>query len=256
MTRKRFTSKPSRPAKTYDVGHGKPPAHSKFKSGKSGNPKGRPKGAKNKPSRDAIAEIIEEEGSRMIEVKERGELKRMPTARAIARSINMNALSGKIGAQRLAMELAMNVENKRNAENEAMLLEALDYVNWCRSDMQMRIAHGLPTAEYSPHPENFHFDFENRTVSLHELTQDQADYLQALLDLKAFYEAQLSEVLNYSLYEPDDIENYIEDIRSVVVLLKKVCASLDMPWAEHAKPVDLAKAKMLKDKVLGKKSSC
>ena len=29
----------------YDVGYGKPPEHTRFKSGQSGNPKGRPKGA-------------------------------------------------------------------------------------------------------------------------------------------------------------------------------------------------------------------
>src|SRR5262245_11040533 len=31
----------------YDVGYGKPPVQSRFKRGQSGNPKGRPKGARN-----------------------------------------------------------------------------------------------------------------------------------------------------------------------------------------------------------------
>jgi len=33
--------------KNYTVGHGKPPEASRFKPGQSGNPKGRPRGAKN-----------------------------------------------------------------------------------------------------------------------------------------------------------------------------------------------------------------
>ena len=32
----------------YTVGHGKPPLGSRFRSGQSGNPKGRPKGSKKK----------------------------------------------------------------------------------------------------------------------------------------------------------------------------------------------------------------
>jgi hypothetical protein len=39
----------------YQVGYGKPPKHTQFKPGKSGNPQGRPKGTKNLKT-DLIAE--------------------------------------------------------------------------------------------------------------------------------------------------------------------------------------------------------
>jgi hypothetical protein len=42
----------------YTVGYRKPPAHSRFKPGKSGNPKGRPKGRKNNAT--LVAEILSE----------------------------------------------------------------------------------------------------------------------------------------------------------------------------------------------------
>ena len=48
--RKRFKMQKKKLAAVgvYDVGYGKPPEATQFEKGKSGNPKGRPKGSKNK----------------------------------------------------------------------------------------------------------------------------------------------------------------------------------------------------------------
>jgi hypothetical protein len=48
----------------YEVGYGKPPKETKFAQGKSGNPKGRPKGSKN------IATLFMEIGRQPIRVTE------------------------------------------------------------------------------------------------------------------------------------------------------------------------------------------
>ena len=40
-------SKPPKSPRHYEVGYGRPPQAAQFKPGQSGNPKGRPKGAKN-----------------------------------------------------------------------------------------------------------------------------------------------------------------------------------------------------------------
>jgi len=38
---------PTRTKDNYEIGYGKPPRHAGFKKGQSGNPRGRPPGAKN-----------------------------------------------------------------------------------------------------------------------------------------------------------------------------------------------------------------
>lgn len=55
--------------KNYEVGYGRPPKHSRFKPGQSGNPSGRPKGAKN------VDTVLREMLSKKITVTENGRRK-------------------------------------------------------------------------------------------------------------------------------------------------------------------------------------
>ena len=59
---------PHEKKRDYEVGYGKPPQHTRFPSGQSGNPRGRPSGAKNLKTllKDALDEpvIVTENGGR------------------------------------------------------------------------------------------------------------------------------------------------------------------------------------------------
>lgn len=68
----------TRSPKTYEVGYGRPPEAGQFKSGQSGNPKGRPPGAKN------LATIFREELERPVPVTQNGRTLMMSKARVAA----------------------------------------------------------------------------------------------------------------------------------------------------------------------------
>jgi hypothetical protein len=74
--------------KDYEVGYARPPIHSRFTPGQSGNPAGRPKGAQN------FATEISAELKEAILVKEGGVTKRLSKRRAMIKRQAERALQG------------------------------------------------------------------------------------------------------------------------------------------------------------------
>jgi hypothetical protein len=77
---------------TYKVGYRRPPIKSRFKAGKSGNPKGRSKGSSSLKT-DVLSEFAER-----ITVRERGAARKLTKQRALIKSLMAKALSGDIRA--------------------------------------------------------------------------------------------------------------------------------------------------------------
>lgn len=109
--RKALTSLPT----DYEVGYGKPPAATRFAPGKSGNPKGRPRGSKSRPKPPALNEermksILMQEAYRTIKVNESAGQVSIPMAQAVIRSLAVNAVKGNQRAQRLFTQLLSTTE--------------------------------------------------------------------------------------------------------------------------------------------------
>ena len=71
----------------YGVGYGRPPKHTRFKPGQSGNPKGRPKGTIN------LKTDLMEELSERISVSEGGKPKKLSKQRALLKRLVAKAIT-------------------------------------------------------------------------------------------------------------------------------------------------------------------
>lgn len=84
---------------TEKVGPGKPPRHTRFKPGQSGNPKGRPKGSKN------FATILQQQLTKKITITVDGKPRRMTVQEVIARRLATDSMKGTTKAMELLIKL-------------------------------------------------------------------------------------------------------------------------------------------------------
>jgi Family of unknown function (DUF5681) len=91
----------------YEVGRGKPPVHSRFKKGQSGNPKGRRKGKVTVADVDAVLDQVL---SSLIDVNENGRPQKMSKLRALLTQTVNKGLKGHHASASLVMaQLARRV---------------------------------------------------------------------------------------------------------------------------------------------------
>jgi|GEM_PF-1269614 len=83
----------NRQERDYEVGYGKPPKGTQFEKGRSGNPKGRPKGSRNKGL------IIRNIMDRKVAVRENGKDRKITVFEALTEKMVAKALNGSMNDQ-------------------------------------------------------------------------------------------------------------------------------------------------------------
>jgi hypothetical protein len=90
----------------YDVGYGRPPTHTRFQKGQSGNPGGRPKGSL------TMKEALMREGAREVQYTEDGKKTKATKTEITAKAMYQKAMTGDVAASRFVQaELASHPEN-------------------------------------------------------------------------------------------------------------------------------------------------
>ena len=102
----------------FETGYGKPPREHQFKKGRSGNPKGRPKGAKN------LQTVLEEVLQEQILIREGGQERRVSRLTAMVKSQTAKGIKGGTQAASVIFNLICRLRDEDESEgNEAPLSE-------------------------------------------------------------------------------------------------------------------------------------
>ncbi|MGA7261321.1 MAG: DUF5681 domain-containing protein [Stellaceae bacterium] len=102
---------PSDKEADYEVGYGKPPRHTRFAKGQSGNPRGRPAGAKN--LRTLLSEALNE----TVLVTENGGCRKVTKRQAIITQLVNRSATADFRAIKILLDIVRDIE--RQAEPTA-----------------------------------------------------------------------------------------------------------------------------------------
>jgi hypothetical protein len=239
--RKRKVTKfrsPGKDGASYDVGYAKTPESTRFKPGQSGNPRGRPKGSRNKKPRlneERFKDIILAEAYRAINVSEGEKKISIPMAQAVVRSLAVNAAKGQHRAQQLFAELVSMTERANKALYDEYLQTMIEYkIGWER-ELERRRALGTKAPDPIPHPDDIIIDMKTGEAHVHgPMTKEEAvvwDRLRLRLD-DSIEEIEAMK----KLAEDPESESYrqaIEDDIAFEIRLRDMIASAIGDWPKR-----------------------
>jgi hypothetical protein len=90
----------------YEVGYGKPPRHTRFNKGQSGNPKGRPGGTKN------LSTLLSEALNERVIVAENGGHRKITKREAIVKQLVNRSATADLRAVKILLDMLRDIESR------------------------------------------------------------------------------------------------------------------------------------------------
>ena len=115
------TTEPENVATDERIGYGRPPLANRFRAGQSGNPRGRPKGARN------LSTVVASALGERVAVTENGRRRRITKLEAAIKQLVNRAAAGEARATQLLIQLAQATE-ARAAQPDADLIGEADAI--------------------------------------------------------------------------------------------------------------------------------
>ena len=168
----------------FGTGYKRPPKHSQFKKGQSGNPKGRPKRARINGGSERVRTLILREAERPVTIREGDETKEMAVTEVVLRAMTKSAASGNAYAQKHFIQRLIAAEEERQAEIETSNAFWRDYVTQSREEIVEAERNGETPPALLPHPDDVVIDDEKGVRFIGPINEAQAASLEETLKLR------------------------------------------------------------------------
>ena len=104
----------------YAVGYRRPPRHTRFRPGCSGNPRGRPKDSKN------LSTLLHEALNEQVVVADNGRRRKITKRQAVIKQLVNRSAQGDLKAMQMLLGTMQNIEHRDEAEPAEATFDAAD----------------------------------------------------------------------------------------------------------------------------------